>query len=54
MSDWPFLDSENVPVATVRQIVDRDYPILFVTHEPNGLWQFCTGNPIEKIGRAHV
>lgn len=42
--DWPFVDSENVAVFTMRQIVDGRQPILLVAHSAeDGGWQFLTG-----------
>ena len=45
MSDWPFADPPNVVAITVRQIVERQKPILLVSHdEDDGCWQFHTND----------
>ena len=47
MDDWPFDDPPNAAVFTVRQIVDGQMPILYVSHEEeDGAWQFLTGEQI--------
>jgi hypothetical protein len=38
--DWPFADPKNVAAFTVRQIVRQRHPILRVTHDTDGAWQF--------------
>jgi hypothetical protein len=44
---WAFADPQNVAVITLRQIVDRAAPILFVTHdEEDGAWQFLDGQNV--------
>ena len=45
---WPFADPRNVAVFTVKQIVRTGEPILWVTHDSDGAWQFHTG------GEAHM
>ena len=43
--DWPFEDSPNVAVITLRQILEGSAPILHVSHdEEDGGWQFLTGD----------
>ena len=47
--DWPFEDSPNVAVITLRQILEGSAPILHVTHdEEDGGWQFLTGDPPDE------
>lgn len=46
-SDWPFADPKNVVTFTVRDIVEKRAPILFVAHEQeDGMWQFLTGDDL--------
>jgi hypothetical protein len=53
-ADWPFADSPNVAVITVRQILEGGRPILHVAHdEDDGGWQFLTGDtPREEDARV--
>lgn len=38
---WPFQDPPNVAVVTLKPIVSRERPILFVSHDADdGGWQF--------------
>lgn len=38
---WPFADSQNVAVVTLKQIISDGEPILHVTHDSDdGAWQF--------------
>jgi hypothetical protein len=47
MTGWPFTDPLNVATVTVRQIMDRQRPILLVCHdEEDGRWQFLTGDEV--------
>ena len=52
--DWPFSDPCNVATLTVRQVIEEEAPILFVTHDADdGSWQFLTGErPHEEDGRV--
>ena len=43
---WPFLDPPNVATFTSRQVGDDRKPILLVTHDENGAWQFHTGDAV--------
>lgn len=40
---WPFLDAKNVAVFTTKQVLDGSHPILRVTHDEDGAWQFLCG-----------
>ena len=52
---WAFADPENVAVITLKRIVDRDAPILFVTHdEDDGAWQFLDGQNVTMEDSAIV
>jgi len=47
MTDWPFADPPNLATFTVRQFIDGQKPILFVSHDAaDGCWQFLTGDAI--------
>jgi hypothetical protein len=48
LSKWPFHDPENVATFTVRQVTEKQLPILRVIHDADdGGWQFLTGAPID-------
>jgi hypothetical protein len=40
MENWPFDDPVNLAVITVRPIVFLEHPILRVSHDHDGVWQF--------------
>ena len=42
-SAWPFKDLPDRPVYTTRFVLDKDYPILVVSHDPDGEWEFLCG-----------
>lgn len=47
--NWPFEDTPNVAVITVKQILEGVSPILYVTYdEDDGSWQFLTGDYISE------
>jgi hypothetical protein len=46
MDDWPFDDPPNVMVFTVRQIINDGHPILLVSRDEDGMWQFLTGETL--------
>jgi hypothetical protein len=51
-SIWPFSDPQHRSVYTTRFVLDDDLPILVVSHDPDGEWEFLCGttdNP--KDGR---
>jgi hypothetical protein len=39
-SSWPFNEPKNLAVFSIRQIIFDQKPILFVTHDEDGDWQF--------------
>ncbi len=41
---WPFDQPKNVAVITLKQIVFEKAPILRVTHDVDGWWQFLNPN----------
>jgi hypothetical protein len=44
--DWTFLDPQNVAVFTTRQVISGDSPVLYVSHDEDGEWQFHTGTDV--------
>jgi hypothetical protein len=44
-SSWPFDQPRNCAVFTTRQVMEREEPILHVTHDPDDHgWQFHSSN----------
>jgi len=41
---WPFREAENTPVFTCEHVLDGGLPILRVSHDYDGDWQFHCGN----------
>ena len=46
--NWPFPDAPNCPAFTTIQILEHDAPILLVSHEPDGTWQFLPGTDVNR------
>jgi hypothetical protein len=44
---WPFTEAPNLATFTVRQILHDKRPILRVTHDRDGAWQFLPGGPVK-------
>jgi hypothetical protein len=44
--DFKFFEAKNTAAFTLRQIIEEDKPILRVTHDEEGDWQFLTGDII--------
>lgn len=42
-SSWPFNDAKNRGVFTTRPVLDGEHPILLVTHDRDGDWQYLCG-----------
>ena len=40
---WPFHEGKNRLVATTRPVVERRQPVVLVTHDQQGDWQFLCG-----------
>jgi hypothetical protein len=40
---WPFKDPADTRVYTTRFVLDDGYPILVVSHDPDGAWEFLCG-----------
>lgn len=45
---WPFREAPNVAVFSVHDVVLGGKPILFVSHDKDGDWQFLTGDTARK------
>lgn len=41
---WPFDDARDVACITTRFVLDDAHPILLVTHDDDGDWQFLCGS----------
>lgn len=51
---WKFKDKKNTAVFTTVQVMNREMPILYVSHdEDDGAWQFHDGNDV-NINNAKV
>lgn len=49
LQPWAFDDPENVAVITTQKIMDRESPILYVSHdEDDGMWQFLDGGEVSE------
>lgn len=42
-NNYPFHDSPDTAVITCRHIIEDGEPVLFVTHDDDGMWQFLCG-----------
>jgi hypothetical protein len=56
---FPFHESPQLGVWTTQQIMDLEEPILLVSHEQNGDWQFLPGRAVDvaegvALHLAHV
>ncbi len=40
---WPFNEAKNLGVFTTIRVIEDGYPILLVTHDEDGDWQFLCG-----------
>jgi hypothetical protein len=40
---WPFHEGRNRAVFTTRPVLEQGHPILLVTHDTDGDWQFLCG-----------
>jgi hypothetical protein len=46
--DWPFHDPPNTAVITLAQIIEHDYPVLYVCHDrDDGAWQFLHSGDVQ-------
>ena len=52
-SEWPFFAPKNLGVITTRPVLDDGLPILLVTHDDDGDWQFlCNTTNETSDGRV--
>ena len=51
---WPFDEPPNCVVFSVHEIVFGGKPILFVSHDKDGDWQFLTSEPARRDDAAVV
>ena len=42
-TEWPFEEPTNGLAYTTRRVIKDEYPILFVSHDNDGDWQFLCG-----------
>ncbi|MEM6469013.1 MAG: DUF4262 domain-containing protein [Planctomycetota bacterium] len=42
-SHWPFLEPKNTAVISTRQVIAGVHPVLVVSHDDDGDWQFLCG-----------
>lgn len=50
---FPFADAPNTACFTCRHVLEEDKPILYVSHDEDGYWQFlCGGNHTEEDARV--
>jgi hypothetical protein len=47
LSDWPFADSVSGAAFTTTRVMRDSYPVLMVSHELDGDWQFLCGTTTE-------
>jgi len=46
--EWPFADPTNTVAITTRQVLREGYPVLFVSHDPDGNWQVLCGTTTDE------
>jgi hypothetical protein len=54
LAKWPFADSEDLGVFLCEHVFDRSLPILFVTHDHDGDWQFLCGEHTHEDGKPRL
>lgn len=42
-SNWPFEEPINHVAFTTKKVAHEGYPILLITHDEDGNWQFVCG-----------
>ena len=53
-ADWPFVDSIDTMAYTTKPVLHGGLPILLVTHDVDGDWQFLCGTTNETGDAAIV
>ena len=52
MNNYPFPDPPDTACFTCRHVLNEHKPILYISHDEDGSWQFlCGGNHREKDAR---
>lgn len=51
--DWPFSDPRDFACLSLKSILEDGLPILLVSHDSDGTWQFLTGDDV-KMPDARV
>lgn len=52
---WPFAEAENTATITLKRIVNRTAPILWVSHDiDDGGWQFLDGEAVTEADASVV
>ena len=51
---WPFPDPPDRRVSTTRFVVEKGFPILVVSRNPNGDWTFLCGKTDKKKDTREV
>lgn len=51
--DWPFDDPRDYACLSLKSILEDGEPILLVSHDTDGTWQFLTGQDV-KMPDARV
>jgi hypothetical protein len=50
-----FKDSPNTMVITLKEIINREKPVLYVSHdEEDGMWQFLDGSEELDTNNARI
>ena len=44
---WPFDDAINTAAFTTRRVIEQGLPVLLVSHDLDGEWQFLCGTTTE-------
>jgi len=48
-NNWPFEAAKHTAVFTSRDVLENNYPILFVSHDAeDGAWQFHSGDVVKQ------
>jgi len=45
--EWPFQDADNTAAFTTTRVLRENYPVLIVSHDSEGDWQFLCGTTYE-------
>lgn len=53
-ADWPFSEPDNRAVFTTTRVLHEGYPVLLVSHDEDGDWQFLCGTTNDTVHAAVV